>query len=240
MSTHSLNHPSNQPAHPGSFVIRSLPKVAAFAGFEGLLLFGSAGRLDWTAAWMFIALYAALQVIGLLVVPHSADLLDERTHMRAGIKAWDKPIGLFLTFGPLLLFVVCGLDQRYGWTPPLEAKVQVAGLALCALGQGLVVWALAANRFFSRFVRIQAERGHQVVSSGPYRFVRHPGYVGGMIVMLGSTLALASLWALLLSLPLLLLTIIRTALEDRTLHKELDGYAAYAARVRYRLIPGVW
>jgi protein-S-isoprenylcysteine O-methyltransferase Ste14 len=140
----------------------------------------------------------------------------------------------------LVRYIVAGLDQRYGWRGGWPAVAQIAALTLCALGYALIVWATASNPFFSQIVRIQAERGHTIATGGPYRTVRHPAYAGALLYELAVPVLLASWPALIASGLNVVLLILRTALEDRTLHAELAGYADYARRVRYRLLPGVW
>jgi protein-S-isoprenylcysteine O-methyltransferase Ste14 len=142
-------------------------------------------------------------------------------------------------FGPLT-WIVAGLDLRFGWSPRLPLAVQIAALALVIVGFLLGTWAMAVNRFFSAIVRIQEDRGHTVVTAGPYRYVRHPSYTGGILASLATALALSSLWALIPGGAVALVTIVRTALEDRTLQEELAGYKDYAQKVRYRLVPGIW
>ena len=116
----------------------------------------------------------------------------------------------------------------------------MAGLVVFVLGMGLMTWAMIVNNFFSLVVRIQKDRGHTVVSSGPYAYVRHPGYIGGILFQLATPVMLGTLWALVPAGLAACLIVIRTVLEDKTLQAELDGYKDYAARVRYRLLPGVW
>ena len=136
--------------------------------------------------------------------------------------------------------IVAGLDQRFGWSSQMVPLIHLAGLTLFALGQGLFSWAMVSNKYFSTLVRIQLDRGHTVATSGPYRYVRHPGYTGYTVSSLGMALALGSLWAMIPAGLLACLLVVRTALEDRTLQDELSGYRDYAQRVRYRLLPGVW
>jgi protein-S-isoprenylcysteine O-methyltransferase Ste14 len=135
---------------------------------------------------------------------------------------------------------VAGLDQRYGWSSGIEPVAQIGAMLLVIAGHALVVWATGVNAYFSQVVRIQTERGHTVISSGPYRYVRHPGYVGGILVTLAAPLLLGSAWALIPGVLGALLLVVRTALEDRTLLQELAGYGEYAESVRYRLVPGLW
>lgn len=156
-------------------------------------------------------------------------------------KAWDKVLAplMALSVGHILV-IVAGLDHRYGWSPEFPLWLIVLGLILISLGYAFATWALAENRFFSSMVRIQTDRGHVVCDSGPYRLVRHPGYAGNIPPLLGIVLALGSVWALIPAVVALSITVVRTALEDRTLQEELPGYRDYAQRVRYRLIPGVY
>jgi protein-S-isoprenylcysteine O-methyltransferase Ste14 len=139
-----------------------------------------------------------------------------------------------------LTWLVAGLDKRWNGSPALPLTVELGAFAIVIVGYWISVWALIANKFFSAVVRIQKERGHTVVTTGPYRFVRHPGYAGGVIAYLATPLALGTLWAYLPMGLILCALALRTALEDRTLQDELPGYAEYAARVRYRLLPGIW
>jgi protein-S-isoprenylcysteine O-methyltransferase Ste14 len=149
-------------------------------------------------------------------------------------------VGFVTLFGPLAIWGLSGLDARFGWTPPIPLGVQIGAIVVAVLGYLLLTWSMASNRFFSGVVRIQDDRGHRVASGGPYRFVRHPGYLAGVLVDLVTPLILNSLWALLPSVLVVVGLLLRTALEDRTLQAELDGYREYAGRVRSRLIPGVW
>ena len=142
------------------------------------------------------------------------------------------------------LFIVAALDHRFGWTaailPDFPPFLNRLGLMLCILGYGLAVWALVENRFFIGVVRIQTERGHTVCDTGPYRFLRHPGYAGNIYALPGVVLALSSLWTLIPAGAALVITVTRTALEDLTLQKELPGYLEYTKSVRWRLFPWIY
>jgi protein-S-isoprenylcysteine O-methyltransferase Ste14 len=140
----------------------------------------------------------------------------------------------------LIRYIVAGLDQRYEWTGGLPLAAQLAAGVLCILGYALFVWATAVNAHFAQIVRIQPERGHTVARGGPYRYVRHPAYLGAILYELAVSILLASGWALAISAATALLLVLRTALEDRALQAELPGYADYARQVRCRLLPGVW
>ncbi|NJN65841.1 MAG: isoprenylcysteine carboxylmethyltransferase family protein [Chloroflexaceae bacterium] len=222
-------------------VTRWLLRESMGVVFVAATLFLFAGRLDWVMGWALVGLYVIwVGANALLLIPRNPELLAERAVRRRGDYAWDTVIlGLF-GLSMLAKFVVAGLDERFGWTPPLPPLLQGVALVVAFLGYALTTWAMVANTFFSTVVRIQQERRHRVTTGGPYRYVRHPGYVGAMVFELATPVVLGSLWALIpggLAVPLL---IIRTALEDRVLQEKLNGYREYAAQVRYRLIPGGW
>jgi protein-S-isoprenylcysteine O-methyltransferase Ste14 len=231
---------SNEQIGTRSPVLMSLVRLGVLLVFEGAIMFLAAGRLDWVWGWAYLCVYAALSLVSLLMVPLSEELVEERTRLKADVKGWDKVLSAIMTVLLLAMLVVAGLDVRNGWSPLLPTGVQIAALALMALGHLLIVWATRVNKFFARFVRIQKERGHTVVTDGPYQIVRHPGYVGTLISFLATPVALGALWTFVASGLLALGVVIRTALEDRALIQELPGYAEYATRVRYRLLPGIW
>jgi protein-S-isoprenylcysteine O-methyltransferase Ste14 len=158
-----------------------------------------------------------------------------------GVKPWDRVLAplMALSLG-LPLFVVAGLDHRFGWSPHFPIWLNVIGLVLAAAGYAFGSWAFAENRFFSAVVRVQTERGHVVCDTGPYRIVRHPGYAGNTLPPFAMVAALGSVWTLIPAAVALVVTLVRTALEDRTLRQELPGYQQYAHRVPYRLWPGVY
>jgi protein-S-isoprenylcysteine O-methyltransferase Ste14 len=209
----------------------------------GLLLFLVSGRLDWIWGWIQLAILAAfLAAHPLLLIPINPELLAEREKgIRAeGVKGWDRWLGTLAAGMLFPLWVVAGLDVRFGWTGDVPLALHVAGLVGQILGYGLFLWAMVSNAFFSEGVRIQEERGHAVATGGPYRTVRHPGYAGAIVAGLSTPLLLGSLWGLIPAVLSAALYVVRTALEDRTLQQELPGYAEYAQQTRYRLLPGVW
>lgn len=202
----------------------------------------AAGRFTWTWGWAYISLYILTVVVNSLVLlPRHPELIAERAEVKEGSKSWDRVLALLVSVvGPMTVWVLAGLDARFGWTPDLGLPLHFAGVLLIAAGYGVFSWAMVSNKFFSGVVRIQKERGHQVTSAGPYRYVRHPGYVGMIMFTLGAPLLLGSAWAFVPAGVTVLLTVLRTALEDATLQRELDGYTDYATRVNYRLLLGVW
>ncbi len=214
--------------------------VIVVAPFLPLLI---AGRLGWWEAWAYAIISIAGFIISrVLAARRHPDLIAERAqHMQqANIKPWDKRLTAWLMLGGILVPLIAGLDERFGWSPAFGPPVKLLALVMILAGYVLSSYALIENRFFASTVRIQAERGHHVISSGPYRWVRHPGYAGGLLTYLAAPLLLDAPWACVPTLLVVALTIVRTALEDRTLQAELAGYRAYAGRVRYRLLPGVW
>jgi len=209
--------------------------------FVAATLFIPAGRLDWGMGWALVAIYAAwITALAVILIPRCPELLAERAGRPKDVKTWDTVILSIIGVTTVAKYVIAGLDQRFGWTAPMPPAVQIAGLVVAALGYALLTWAMVSNAFFSQVVRIQAEREHSVATGGPYRYVRHPGYTGSIAFELATPIMLGSLWALIPGVLAALLTVVRTALEDRTLHDELDGYRDYGEGVRYRLLPGIW
>jgi protein-S-isoprenylcysteine O-methyltransferase Ste14 len=223
---------------------KQLLRFLIFALSTPAILFLAAGRWNWVMGWVYVGILAGTTVVSrILMARTSPELITERAQSldREDVSGWDRAIVIFLAmFGPLAVWIVAGLDERFGWSPEMPLALQAAAVAVVVLGYLLGAWALVVNKFFSAVIRIQKERGHTVVTGGPYRYVRHPGYVGGIATCFAVPLLLGSLWALIPAGLAVIAVVIRTALEDRTLHEELPGYAEYAARVRYRLLPGVW
>jgi protein-S-isoprenylcysteine O-methyltransferase Ste14 len=201
------------------------------------LLFGFAGRWDLPMFWAYLGVWAISMLFGIAIVDRG--LIRER--MRPGPGGKDYVTAYLLA--PLWLgqCIIAALDVgRYHWSDNVPWVVQMISLfAMCA-SAGVTVWAEAVNRFFSPVIRIQTERGHHVISSGPYRYIRHPGYAGGIVLFASGGLVLGSWLAGLIGIAIVVPVLIRTAREDRILHHQLEGYAAYAQTVRYRLFPGVW
>jgi protein-S-isoprenylcysteine O-methyltransferase Ste14 len=222
-------------------VRRRFVQLGILIVIQAVALFLAAGRLDWLAGWAYMAVYVGfIGVNALILMPHGKELIAERSAVREDVKGWDKLVLILSAIlGPGML-IVAGLDMRFGWSAPVASEVRVAALVVMILGYGLFSWAMASNAFFSAAVRLQKDRGHQVATGGPYRFARHPGYSGMMAFTPATALMLGSLWALIPAALLCVTMVIRTALEDRTLRHELDGYEEYAQRVRYRLLPGLW
>ena len=214
-----------------------------------LMLFLLAGRWDYWQGWVWVFLILVSELLMGTILTRNRDLIEERLNPKEGMKPWDRfYFGLttslyFITIG------IAGLDARFGWTSPpalapgasvMPPVVYWAGVAVYILGQAIFLWARYTNNFFSSVVRIQADRGQTVCKDGPYRYVRHPGYVGGFLYTITVGFVLGSWWASIPQVLAALLLIWRTVLEDKTLQAELPGYMEYTKETRYRLIPGVW
>ena len=205
------------------------------------VIFILAGRIDYWQGWIFSGSLVLIFLISSLMFADKADLIRERRKPGPGTKWWDKIFYAFYIPAFLALMLIACLDSgRYGWTGPLPAVVYIMGYIIYGFSNFLTVWAMWTNTFFSSTVRIQSDRGQTVVQSGPYRYVRHPGYVGGILMGIGMAVVLGSLWALIPAGVATVLLVIRTFLEDRTLQKELAGYVDYTKNVQYRLLPGIW
>ncbi|MEO8597061.1 MAG: isoprenylcysteine carboxylmethyltransferase family protein [Candidatus Solibacter sp.] len=203
-----------------------------------ICLFGSAGRLDWSNAWVLLGLSFAAGVA--FTVGCDPELAAERRKVKAG-KSWDKVlVGITVLLGPMAVWITAGLDHRFQWSHGVSSSAFPAGLTAAVLAAALITWAMRSNRFFSAVVRIQKDRGHTVVDGGPYRFIRHPGYTGMSVFTLVTPFILGSYWALVPAAATASVIVLRTIMEDATLHSELDGYADYAHRVRHRLLPAIW
>ena len=226
---------------PGYNIIQLIFKVLLVLLILAALLFLPAGTLDWPQAWVFIltiGLYFLIYVIwGIRKDPEQT---QERSQMAANVKCWDKIImGVYTVLLPTV-FIVAGFDVgRFSWsTTPLVA--QGVGWIGLIIGAAVIFWTVRTNTYLSRYAHIQDDRGHEIVISGPYRCVRHPMYLGILILFICIGPALSSLFALIPSAIIDMLFIIRTAKEDKMLQEELEGYQAYSQKVRYRVIPGVW
>lgn len=207
-----------------------------------LLLCGGDAR--WWQAWVYALVLVVAGVGGRVwAEQRHPGLMAERqsTATMQNAKAWDRILAPLMAVSlGYPLAVVAGLDHRYGWTASMPLWTAITGLVIVAIGYAMASWALIENRFFSSMVRIQTERGHVVCDSGPYRFVRHPGYAGNILALFGFVLAMSSIWTLVPALFATTVAVVRTVLEDKTLMSELRGYPEYARRVPFRLFPGIY
>jgi len=212
--------------------------------FFPAVIFLGAGTLRWPMGWWYYGLSVAATIISRIIVARvNLDQLRERgTSMSAdNAKSWDRTLSMLVGLViPVITLVVIGLDHRWSWSPVVASWLSTLGILLLVLGYSLATWAFIVNQFFSGVVRIQVDRGHFVISAGPYGFVRHPGYLGGLISIIATPIMLGTLWGLVPVAVYIAVLVMRTALEDRTLQEELPGYREYSQRTRYRLLPGVW
>jgi protein-S-isoprenylcysteine O-methyltransferase Ste14 len=210
----------------------------------GLSLFLPARTVNWPMGWALVGVYLVwTTATATLLIPKSPDLLIERMAHRKDVKKWDTILMSIVGLATLAKHIVAGFDFHKGWTAnvwQVPLALQIVTLVITALGYALGVWAMTANAYFSKIVRIQDDRGHTVATGGPYRYVRHPGYTGTVLFELTTPIMLGSLWALIPGGVAAILMIVRTALEDKTLQEELAGYKDYTEQTRYRLLPGVW
>ena len=198
-----------------------------------------AETLHHVGIWMYVGATVCISAANLLAMDRS--LIAERSHLQQGTPRWDIALSVFVAlWGPLLVLVVSALDIRLRWSTLEHLGIQIPALLVFLLSSLLATWAMRVNRFFSATVRIQSDRGHTVVDTGPYRFVRHPGYTGAVIGILATPFLLGSFVALVPAAAVAGGYIIRTRKEDTLLHWQLPGYDEYAQRVRCRLLPGIW
>lgn len=198
---------------------------------------------DWVEAWAYAALcIAGFALSRALAVRRHPDILAERARFmqHEDAKDWDRRLVALLGLASTSILVVAGLDARWDWSPAYSHVTKGLSFAAIAAGYALGSYALISNRFFSGMVRIQADRGHRVVSGGPYRWIRHPGYAGALLAYLATPFLLDSPWAFIPAALTAIVLLARTRMEDSTLQSELPGYRDYARRVRYRLLPGLW
>jgi protein-S-isoprenylcysteine O-methyltransferase Ste14 len=222
----------------------SIAQHITTAIITAVALFIGASTLGWTWGWVFsFATLAGWVGMSVVLVRANPELLNERGKRARSLehtKRWDWVILSVYAVLVLVLPFVAGLDYRYGWSGPTPDAIKWLGIVLLLASFALLTWAMAANRFFEKTVRIQEKRGHQVATTGPYRYVRHPGYAAVILQFIATPLALGT-WAALIPAGLgIALFVIRTALEDRTLQAELPGYTDFARQTRFRLLPGLW
>jgi protein-S-isoprenylcysteine O-methyltransferase Ste14 len=209
-----------------------------------LILVGTffvSGDLVWVQGWVYFLVSAAVQVADMWIVVNFSGLFEERTNPPKGGAVWDQILArIMVLVGSLSTLIVASLDHRFDWSPQFGDAFFAFGVLTFVVGAVMGVWALAVNRWFSAIVRLQSDRGHKVVSSGPYGIVRHPSYLGGFLAFPATALILGSIYALIPAFIGCIAIVIRTNLEDYFLKENLEGYREYADKTRYRLLPGIW
>jgi protein-S-isoprenylcysteine O-methyltransferase Ste14 len=219
--------------------------IGTFLGptMQATLLFILAGRMDIPGVWIYlvvglVSVFGGMVLVGMV----NPELLNHRGQWRKNKDTipWDRfLIFLFGIMGFYILPAVIGLDIRFGWSY-LGVHFTIAGVVLFLIGSVFFIWAMIVNTHFEVTVRIQKDRGHKVITTGPYKIVRHPGYVGAILWVVATPLIIGSIVGLIPTGIAVFALIIRTSLEDKTLHRELDGYAEYTGEVKHRLFPGIW
>jgi protein-S-isoprenylcysteine O-methyltransferase Ste14 len=208
------------------------------------LLFVCAGTTHWWQGWFYVIFtFLGSLLSRVLMARRNPDQIAERAQglIKKDTKSFDRVLmPLIGIVAPLIFSVLAGFDKRFEWSPEFPLWVIISGIGLMVLAYSVTTWAMIVNRFFSSVVRIQKDRGHRVVTSGPYAVVRHPSYMVTMLAYFGMVMLLGSLWALIPAILVNMAYIARTSLEDRTLQKELPGYQEYSTKTRYRLFPGIW
>jgi protein-S-isoprenylcysteine O-methyltransferase Ste14 len=229
-------------ADRNSILLKRTGQILGQIGFTALVLFISAGTLKWPMAWVYLAFSLVnLAINGVFLTRYNPQVIAERAERKEGRKSWDAIFtSLYAIIGIVGLMVVAGLDFRFSWTQPYSFGIHLIALVLMQLGGLLFLWAMISNKFFATDVVVQPDRSHTVATSGPYNYVRHPGYVGLIAGLLTTPLLLGSLWAVVPGGIGALVILVRTSFEDRTLRAELTGYEDYAQQVRFRLVPGIW
>jgi protein-S-isoprenylcysteine O-methyltransferase Ste14 len=225
--------------------IRAWVRFVIRMGMFAVALLWPAGTCDWWEAWVVIGIWFMFGVVMIsYLVSHDPDLLAERMRLlpfHKDQKPWDRVIMLLFLIAGFSLYMVPGFDVvRYGWSEPLPLWLRVTAMLVhipCFVALG---WIMHENSYLSQVVKIDNERGHKVITTGPYSFVRHPMYTVIIVLLTAVPVALGSRYALLVAGFLMVLLVVRTWYEDRTLHAELEGYPEYARKTRYKLVPGVW
>jgi len=233
---------TSTPLTPNQAALRMLAGFLATLLLSGVLIFGGAGRLNWTLGWIFVTAWIVPKLVFLILLRlRDPDLLIERTTRHKNTQPYDRiliPIYFVFAFGT---FIVASIDGgRFRWSGELPLALIVAAYIIYLLGNSLAGWAINSNPFFSAESRLQNDRAQKVSSRGPYRFIRHPAYSAAFLLWITTGLMLESWWAVVPGLLAGLMMVIRTVYEDRMLNAELPGYAEYARQVRYRLVPGIW
>lgn len=204
----------------------------------GLVLFLAAGTVKWPMAWLYVGFILIYIILSRRFThPELHNLQSMRTN---GTKKWDFVTAPFVSIiGPIAMLLTVGFDKRFEWSH-IPYLIQIIACLFLLIGASIALWAKQANKFYSETVRIQYERYHVVITDGPYRYVRHPGYLGYMILSISAPLVLGSLPALFPSIFIVLGYLARTFLEDLTLQRQFKGYYDYTKKVPYRLFPGIW
>lgn len=221
--------------------VREVVRFIVFLLVTAGALFLTSGTLAWRNGWLFLAVTsAAVASVSFGIFRASPELVQERRTAAKLAKSWDRALVPLVSGLPFLGVIVAGLGRRFGWAAPFPEWSAWLALGAMALGGALTYLGMRFNRYFSSYVRIQTDRGHQVVDQGPYAYIRHPGYAGSILFTMGTPILLNSTLAMGIAMITTLVIVARTFLEDRVLRQELPGYRQYSEAVRYRLLPPLW
>jgi protein-S-isoprenylcysteine O-methyltransferase Ste14 len=219
------------------FLLKTLITSVIFS----LILFISAGKIDYFQGWLFLVMNIITGFMNFWTIRNDNELMNERSKIGDNVKSWDKKILGISALVYVLNVIVAGLDSgRFRWSPGFNWSIYTVGVLLILTGQILFLTARKQNRYFSSVVRIQKDRGHSVCDTGLYKIVRHPGYLGMTISLISMPLITGSVWSSITTIVAVILLFIRTSLEDKTLLRELDGYREYSAKARNRIVPNIW
>jgi protein-S-isoprenylcysteine O-methyltransferase Ste14 len=206
-----------------------------------LILFISAGRTNYWQGWLYVSINIISVLLNSLLITRNNELAEERSTVKADAKLWDRKILGLSAIILIITYIVAGLDSgRFHWSPVFHWSIHAIGIVLILWGEVIFLTAQKQNKFFSSVMRIQTDRGHTVCDTGIYNIIRHPAYFGMVVTAIGIPLILGSLWGFIPSIISIVLTLIRTSLEDKTLINELDGYREYSQKTKYKLFPYVW
>jgi protein-S-isoprenylcysteine O-methyltransferase Ste14 len=218
---------------------KSMFLLAGTVLFLAVIMFLPAG-IGWRRGWLFLLVFCTYTFLSATYLWHvNPEIYVARSKVHEGTKSWDKILMVLLLTSLVAIFVTAALDARRDWSS-VSIHLVILGYVLFTLGFAVTTWVYAVNKFAEPSVRIQSDRGQEVVDTGPYRIVRHPLYAASIVLFVGMSLAMGSYWALVPVAVGTLVIIVRIVLEDRVLQNELEGYKDYASRVRYRLVPGIW
>ena len=205
------------------------------------ITFITAGSIKYWQGWIYNGLNVFFTILSLIVLWDKKDLITERLNPGKGMKKWDKMFLILSTPVYFSILIISVLDGcRFDWEPQVLLSVIISAIVVYVAGQTIILWAKQVNRFFSSVVRIQTDRGHTVCKDGPYKFIRHPGYFGGLLFTIVTPLVFGSFWGLIPTIVAIILLFVRTYLEDKTLQAELPGYVEYTKEVKFKLLPGIW
>ncbi|MBI3520199.1 MAG: isoprenylcysteine carboxylmethyltransferase family protein [Bacteroidetes bacterium] len=220
--------------------IKLLLRAFGSTVFFTTLLFVCAGKLNYIPGWIYFSTTVMTTLMTFIVTQHNDDLLKERSNAAQGA-SWDKLILGLSAIVFVISIVLSGLDSgRFEWSPKVNWQINSLGAFITMAGHGIFLTAQKQNKFFSAVYRIQADRGHAVCDTGIYKIVRHPGYLGMIISLIGFPVLTGSLWSSIPIVVAIIILVIRTTIEDKSLIKELHGYLDYTKRTPYRLIPYIW